>query len=105
MFNEGLWGKVLKYKFLKDRAGERLDHIRKKIGKSLLNFGKGMIRTFPTSMNWISWKIGIGDKLRISIDPWIGYIGKHLLFDSPIGDLHAKGITRLVYTSNQNDHV
>jgi hypothetical protein len=50
---------------------------------------------FPSVGNWLIWKIGKGDKLQISLDPWVGSKGKHILPLQMIQELRNKGYFNL----------
>jgi hypothetical protein len=34
---------------------------------------KALVQAFPINGRWLVWKMGNGEKVRVGVDPWIGY--------------------------------
>lgn len=54
-----------------------------------------MVQSFPLVGNWLVWKVGKGDKVRIRIDPCVTS-GEDLKLPDDVNDaLHREGIFTL----------
>ena len=63
---------------------------------------KDLVVTFSLFSKWLAWKIGIGCKVQVGLDPWIasGKIFRRL--DHMIIYLHTKGICNLSMSRIEN---
>jgi len=57
LFNNGLWGKVMKIKYLDSRDLEDWIQHERKSFKRVSNIWKGLVKYFNILGNWVSWNI------------------------------------------------
>jgi len=86
-----LWRRILQEKYFPWETiiewiinSNKATHNGSTIWKSLLN-------SFPIIGNWLIWKVGIGSKVFIGRDPWIGSSNQHLLLENIILVLNHQG--------------
>lgn len=59
------------------------------------NVWKAIVQSFPLVGNWLAWKVGKWDKVRIGADPWVGSGERHKLSEELIVTLKNQGIHHL----------
>jgi hypothetical protein len=100
LFNKGLWGKVMKEKYLENKEVEVWLRQERKYFKGASNIWKGLVKAYDILGHWVVWKIGRGTKLIVGKDPWIGCSGNYNLSEPLRHALQVKGITCLVDATN-----
>jgi hypothetical protein len=79
LFNKGLWGKVMKEKYLENKEVEAWLRQERKYFKGASNIWKGLVKAYDILGHWVAWKIRRGMKLIVGKDPWIGCSGNYRL--------------------------
>lgn len=90
--SQGLWQQGIWQKYVDPLSFE--EWVRFPV-KHILNvpiIQKALIQSFPLLSNWLAWRIGNGDKVRIGADPWIGCAALYRLPVAMIETLHNKGV-------------
>jgi hypothetical protein len=59
-----------------------------------------LIRSFPRIGNWLAYRVGDNKKVRLGLNPWMGYVRHHLLPQHLVIRLNNLCITILVDVAN-----
>jgi len=72
LFIEGLWGKIIRCKYLCHLSVEQWIRVDPKSHHGASNVWKMLVSVFPLLRQWVAWKTGHGNQVRLGEDPWVG---------------------------------
>jgi len=74
---ESLWVKLVSRKYIKPLSIVEWFSSRDKSCGNASIIWKFVIKSFSLIGDWLVWRVGRGDNIRIGEDPWVGCEGKH----------------------------
>ena len=104
---ESLWGREILSKYFPGNSITEWMRSTEKTYKNGSIGWKAMTLAYPLIGKWIAWKIGNKNRVRIGIDPWVGYEGNFKLiedllrflihhgFYSNISDVDVMGVVHM----------
>jgi hypothetical protein len=92
IYNECLYGKFMKIKYLKHKYVEELLKSERRIYQGVSIVSKDLVKAFPLLGQWVVSKVGRGNKVCIGEDFWIGCRGTYMLLEILLNKLNIMGI-------------
>lgn len=99
LFSYGMWGEVIKTKYLKLRP--IIEWIRgwNKVKEGISNIWSSMLQSFHVLSDWHALKPRNGQQIKVGEDPLVGSDSFYKLSDKLVNILHEKGSCYLAQVS------
>jgi len=104
LFNEGLWGKIMKSKYFNSNTMDQWIRSNLKSFKGASNIKKGLVKVFLIFGHLVAWKFGSGGRISLGEDPWIKAVGNYFISYDLRSLLSYHGLKMLAYVGVLSVH-